>query len=214
MSASKESSLMRELGRMDHTVTLLVVLLLCLGLTMVLSAGSVIPGLSDKYYYFKRQLIFVGAGGVLCAFAAYLPRRILYNLPYPMLAFALILLVVTLLFGREINGATRWLSLGFLSIQPLELAKLLMDIGCDPTKQLPIGCDPVKHHDSGWDSLVCLAYSTIVWERHPADPQVTDLFLSCGCRTNLDGCKMIADAHRLSFDQILKEHAEWKKSLS
>ena len=40
---------MRELGRMDHTVTLLVVLLLCLGLTMVLSAGSVIPGLSDKY---------------------------------------------------------------------------------------------------------------------------------------------------------------------
>ncbi len=124
MSAPKESSLMRELGRMDHTVTLLALLLLCLGLTMVLSAGSVIPGLSDKYYYFKRQLIFVGAGGVLCAFAAYLPRRILYNLPYPMLLFALILLAGTLLFGREINGATRWLSLGFLSIQPLELAKL------------------------------------------------------------------------------------------
>ena len=123
---SKESSLMRDLGRMDHTVTLLALMLLCLGLTMVLSAGSVIPGLSDKYYYFKRQLIFAGAGGVLCAFAAYLPRRILYSLPYPMLLLAFALLLTTLLFGREINGATRWLSLGFLSIQPLELAKLAL----------------------------------------------------------------------------------------
>ena len=124
--SSSETTFGQELGRLDHILTLLVIMLLCLGLTMVLSAGGVMPGLSDKYYFFKRQLIFAGAGGLLCVAAAYLPRRILYALPYPMLLLALILLIATLAFGREINGATRWLNLGFLSIQPLELTKLAL----------------------------------------------------------------------------------------
>ena len=126
MSEAKQPAFMQELGRMDHILTLLVAMLLCLGLTMVLSAGSVMPGLSDKYYFFKRQLIFTCAGGLLFVLAAYLPRRILYSLPYPMLLLALVLLTATLLFGREINGATRWLSIGFFSIQALELAKLAL----------------------------------------------------------------------------------------
>ena len=78
----------------------------------------------------------------------------------------------------------------------LELAKLLIDASCDPTAQ----------SGNGLDALVFLA-----WGGHPVDPQVTDLFLSAGCRTNLDGCKRISDERRLRFDQILKEHAEWKK---
>ena len=77
----------------------------------------------------------------------------------------------------------------------LDLAKLLVDAGCDPTAQ----------DDGGWDALVFLAIGD-----HPADPQVTDLFLSAGCRTDLDGCKHISDGYRLRFDQILKEHAQWK----
>ena len=81
----------------------------------------------------------------------------------------------------------------------LELARLLVSVGCDPT----------AHDYEGRDALVSLAASG-----HPADPQVTDLFLSAGCRTNLDGCKSIFDEQRLRFDQILKEHAEWKESLS
>ena len=81
----------------------------------------------------------------------------------------------------------------------LELAKLLIDAGCDPAAQ----------YDNSWDSLVWLAVSG-----HPVDPQVTDLFLSAGCRTNLDGCSHISDGTRLRFDQILKEHAEWKEGLS
>ena len=78
----------------------------------------------------------------------------------------------------------------------LEQAKLLVDAGCNPAEQ----------DDSGWDALVWLAVSG-----HPADPQVTDLFLSAGCRTNLDGCSNISDETRLRFDQILKEHAQWQE---
>ena len=62
--SSSETTFGQELGRLDHILTLLIIMLLCLGLTMVLSAGGVMPGLSDKYYFFKRQLIFAGAGGL------------------------------------------------------------------------------------------------------------------------------------------------------
>ena len=60
--------------------------------------------------------------------------------------------------------------------------------------------------DDGWDALVYLASGG-----YPSDSQVTDLFLSAGCRTNLDGCKRLLDEHHLRFDQILKEHAIWEK---
>ena len=82
----------------------------------------------------------------------------------------------------------------------LELAKLLIDTGCDPAAQDGDGWR------NGWDVLVFLADGG-----HPVDPQVTDLFLSAGCRTNLDGCECIEDEQRLRFDQILKEHTQWKE---
>ena len=77
----------------------------------------------------------------------------------------------------------------------LELAKALIDAGCNPTAQ----------DGDGWDALVWLAVGG-----YPADPQVTDLFLSAGCRMDLDGCEAISERTRFRFDQILKEHAEWK----
>ena len=90
------------------------------------------------------------------------------------------------------------LSTATINQRPLipELAKLLIDVGCDPVAQ----------NNDGWDALVLLAFGG-----HPANPQVTDLFLSAGCRTDLGGCERIFDKHRLRFDQILKEHAEWKE---
>ena len=81
----------------------------------------------------------------------------------------------------------------------LELAKLLIDTGRDPAAR----------DDDGWDALVFLAYGG-----HPADPQVTDLLLSAGYRTDLDGYRFAGEKHRLRFNQILKEHAEWKENLN
>ncbi len=42
------------------------------------------------------------------------------------LAFVILLLVLTLIFGMEKNGATRWINLGFFAFQPSELAKILL----------------------------------------------------------------------------------------
>ena len=77
----------------------------------------------------------------------------------------------------------------------LKLATALIDSGCDPTAK----------DWRGWNAFVYLARGG-----YPVDPQVTDLFLSAGCRRDLGGCGDISDRTRLRFDQILKEHAEWK----
>ena len=73
---------------------------------------------------------------------------------------------------------------------------------------LLIKFDPATRDANGWDALVWLTYGSCL-----ADPQATDLFLSAGCRTDLDGCDGISDEHRLRFNQILKEHAQWKEKL-
>ncbi len=42
---------------------------------------------------------------------------------FPMYGISLILLILVLIFGKEINGAKAWFSFGFFSIQPAEWAK-------------------------------------------------------------------------------------------
>ena len=54
--------------------------------------------------------------------------RLLERLVAPLLALAVVLLVLTLVppFGQSINGTRRWLRLGPLSFQPVELAKFAL----------------------------------------------------------------------------------------
>ena len=90
---------------------------------MVLSASGVVAERinGDKYFFFKRQLIYAVIGGVVMWVLAAVPRHILYKFQYPFLLF------VTLSpLGARVNGAQRWISVKFFSIQPLEFAKIAL----------------------------------------------------------------------------------------
>ena len=108
------------------TITLAI---LAVGLVMVLSASGIVAEQAngDKYYFFKRQILFAALGGVALWCAALQPRNWLYRLQYPALFFALLLILITLSpLAPSINGAKRWIRLGPLSIQPMEFVKIAL----------------------------------------------------------------------------------------
>jgi cell division protein FtsW len=103
-----------------------VVLLVIIGLGAILSASSVV-GLretGDGLFYFKRQIAWLVVGVVAMVVAAFIPLRWWKKLALPMFVTTLGLLVAVLFVGTRVNGATRWLIVGPVSIQPSEIAKL------------------------------------------------------------------------------------------
>ena len=102
--------------------------ILAFGLLMVYSASSV-EALSDygsSTYYLVRQAVFVAVGlvafAIICAKG--IPWRLFRsNALWVLWGLVMLLLVLVLLVGTESGGATRWIDLGFVSMQPSEFAK-------------------------------------------------------------------------------------------
>ena len=81
--------------------------------------------LGDGIYYFKRQLLWLVVGLVVFNAVVHTPlHRCLAIARWGVLALlGLLLLVLVPGLGTTVNGATRWISIGFIPIQPSELIK-------------------------------------------------------------------------------------------
>ena len=108
----------------------MIVVLNLIGLVMVLSASSVtaLHQQGTSYYYFERQLMWLGIGSVGFVIALRTNLNRLRMLSWPLLIATLGLLFVVLLpgIGSNVNGSSRWIGVGMFSIQPSEFAKLAM----------------------------------------------------------------------------------------
>lgn len=122
--AIRAKSAKAEIGSMDYTFMMLVLVLLGVGLIMMFSASypTALAEIGDSFYYIKRQLAFAAIGVVAMLVASRIPFQVLHRFALLLYGFALILLVLVLLTGR-INGVKRWINLGPFSFQPSEIAK-------------------------------------------------------------------------------------------
>jgi cell division protein FtsW len=106
----------------------LVAVLCVVGLVMVLSASSVeaLKAYGSAWYFFERQVLWVGLGAGAMLLAARVDYRRWGTLALPLLvvSVAALLLVLVPGFGISVNGSTRWLGVGQWRLQPSELAKL------------------------------------------------------------------------------------------
>jgi cell division protein FtsW len=107
-------------------------LLLCLGLVMVLSTSSV-ADLSmgeSPYSDFEVQLLGIVVGVPIMWVAARCQPRLFRAAAYPLLAVSAIGLFLVLIpgVGVQVNGATRWIAIGPLTVQPSEIAKLALAV--------------------------------------------------------------------------------------
>jgi len=106
----------------------ITMLLLALGLVMVLSTSSAaaLDSGTSPYAGFQKQLLGVAVGLPLMWLAARSSPAIFRAAAYPLMGLSMLgmLLVSIPGIGVTVNGATRWLQLGPLQVQPSEFAKL------------------------------------------------------------------------------------------
>lgn len=81
-------------------------------------------------HYLVMQLIWCGLGLLGCVAAAALDYRTLRKFALPVLALAMLLLLLVLVphVGRKVNGARRWFDFRGVRFQPSEFAKLALII--------------------------------------------------------------------------------------
>lgn len=120
----------KQLERYDWVLIITAFLLIGFGLLMVYSAsfplGIDISG--DPYHFLKRQFVWFAVGTFLFFLILHIPYRFYKKIVPLLVLISILLLVSVLLFGEEIKGAKRWLSIGPVTIQPSEFIKLAVII--------------------------------------------------------------------------------------
>ena len=104
--------------------------LLCAGLVMVMSASLAVSEnkFGTAFHYITRHTAYIIIAIILSQISYRVPMEIWQRLSPYLFFCAIALLVSVLIFGREINGSTRWLSLGVINFQPSEIAKIFIII--------------------------------------------------------------------------------------
>ncbi len=101
------------------------------GLVMVLSAGSVSATQGydgNPFWYFQRQLVYAVVGVVLAVLIGRLRPSVWRRLGFPLLAVTALLMLLAAhpSSGTSFYGASRWIDIGPITLQPSEFAKLLL----------------------------------------------------------------------------------------
>ncbi len=123
----------RPSGRRTPLFLILLVAVSCLvmlGVVMVLSASAVVSinNSSSAWSLFRRQLVWVGVGSVAMLVMMRIDYRRLRMFAAPATVGCCLALIAVVLpgVGETTNGATRWLAVGPLSVQPSEFMKLAL----------------------------------------------------------------------------------------
>ena len=101
-----------------------VLLILLLALALMGGVGVYSAAEPDSSGLFIRQLIWIGLGIGVCAVLISLDYRLYTDYAPVWYCGGLVLLVLVLFYGSEINGSRSWLVLGPIHIQPSEMGKL------------------------------------------------------------------------------------------
>ncbi|RDK95848.1 cell division-specific peptidoglycan biosynthesis regulator FtsW [Enterobacillus tribolii] len=112
----------------DRTLLWLTFGLAAVGFIMVTSASMPIGQRlgEDPFLFAKRDALYLGLSLAIAMITLRIPMEIWQRYSNIMLLIALLMLVIVLVVGSSVNGASRWIALGPLRIQPAELSKLAL----------------------------------------------------------------------------------------
>ncbi len=127
---SRSASAPVRLSGVDQSLIWVTVALLVWGLVMVYSASVAMPD-NPKFaryahtHFLLRHALSLGVAFTIALLAFQVPIATWEKLAPWLFVVSLILLMLVLIpfIGKGVNGARRWISLGFMNFQPSELAK-------------------------------------------------------------------------------------------
>lgn len=110
----------------DRTLLWLTFGLAIIGFVMVTSASMPIGQrlADDPFLFAKRDALYLGLAFGLSMVTLRIPMEVWQRYSNIMLLLSIVMLLIVLVVGSSVNGASRWISLGPLRIQPAELSKL------------------------------------------------------------------------------------------
>ena len=116
----------------SYPLFLVICILLCFGLVTLASASSysALDDYGDSLYYFKRQIIFAVIGVIAMLVISKVDYKLYKKWAY--IAYIITALMMIAVFipslGVTVKGARRWLNLGFTTMQPSEMMKIVLVI--------------------------------------------------------------------------------------
>ncbi len=147
----------QQLKNFDIPLLLLTLAITAVGVVMLFSATHFFEHMGDVFYFVKRQSmwLFMGIGSVIVI--CLLDYANFYYWSRYIYFLAFVLLVLVLFIGRGSAQAPeilRWISLGFIDIQPSEYAKLALIIML--SKYLS---DRQKYLENFWELVPAFLYT-------------------------------------------------------
>ena len=121
----KKGSILSRLSG-DKVIWIVVFLLSLISIALIYSSSSSLAykEKTTNFAFLVKQIQFVLMGLVALYICYRVPLGWYRFLAYPALGVSIVLLALTPIIGEEINGARRWINLGFTTFQPTEMAKI------------------------------------------------------------------------------------------
>ncbi len=113
----------------DWLSVLLFNLLVLIGIISIYSATYSPEQTNFLQSFYGKQLIWFAFSYVLVIIIGFIPTKTIKNNASLLYFFGILLLILVLLFGANINGNKSWFRLGSFSIQPAEFVKLFTVLG-------------------------------------------------------------------------------------
>ncbi|MFT4924198.1 MAG: cell division protein FtsW [Phenylobacterium sp.] len=111
----------------DRTLVFTVLMLVGFGFVMISSASMPVAErlYGNPYHFVIRHGIFIGLGCIAALVVVQIPMEKWHKYNALLLALSIALLMIVLVIGKNVNGSTRWIVVGPITVQAAEPAKLL-----------------------------------------------------------------------------------------